>query len=176
MRIRTRGALVPALLLLVSSAGGAAAAEREVFPFPVHARTLANGLQVVAIPFDSPGIVAYVTVVRTGSRDEVEPGNDGLNRPYHRGGGYLSWRQISTDYLHREGYVRHWDERAQAPWLWNAQRRHFISYDDPQSLRAKAAFVREQGLGGIMYWEHATDADEQLLDAVDAGLREAAKP
>lgn len=108
--------------------------------------------------------------------DEVEPGNDGLNRPYHRGGGYLSWREISTDYLHRDGYVRHWDERAQAPWLWNAQRRHFIGYDDPQSLRAKAAFVREKGLGGIMYWEHATDADEQLLDAVDAGLREAAKP
>lgn len=108
--------------------------------------------------------------------DEVEPGNDGLNRPYRRGGGYLSWRQISTDYIKRDGYVRHWDERAQAPWLWNAQRRHFIGYDDPQSLRAKVAFVREKGLGGIMYWEHATDVDEQLLDVVDASLRAKARP
>ena len=54
------------------------AAAADVFPFPVHQRTLANGLKVMAVPFDSPGIVAYVTVVRTGSRDEVEPGHSGF--------------------------------------------------------------------------------------------------
>ncbi len=104
--------------------------------------------------------------------DEVTPANDGLNQPYGRGGGYLSWRQISTDYLHRDGYVRHWDAQAQAPFLWNAKTRHFISYEDPQSLRAKTAFVREKGLGGIMYWDHGQDVDEQLLDVVIDGLRE----
>lgn len=103
--------------------------------------------------------------------DEVEPDNDGLHQRYHQGGGFLTWREISRDYSKRDGYVRHWDEQAQAPWLWNAQRRHMISYDDPQSLRAKAAFARERGLGGIMYWEHGLDDDEQLLDAVAAGLR-----
>ena len=44
----------------------------------MHQKKLANGLQVMAIPFDSPGIVAYVTVVRTGSRNEVEPGHSGF--------------------------------------------------------------------------------------------------
>jgi zinc protease len=50
----------------------------KVFPHPVHQTVLENGLKVVAVPFDSPGIVAYWTVVRTGSRNEVEPGKSGF--------------------------------------------------------------------------------------------------
>lgn len=50
----------------------------EAFPFPVHETVFDNGLKVVAIPYDSPGTVAYFTVVRTGSRQEVEPGHSGF--------------------------------------------------------------------------------------------------
>lgn len=103
---------------------------------------------------------------------EVGAHNHGLNQPFGRDGGFLSWRELSTDYVDRQGFVRHWDAQAQAPFLWNAQSRRFISYDDPQSLRAKAAFVRKRGLGGIMYWEHRQNADEQLLDVVREGLRQ----
>jgi len=49
-----------------------------VFPYPVTTRVLDNGLKVVLVPFDSPGIVAYYTIVRTGSRNEVEPGLSGF--------------------------------------------------------------------------------------------------
>jgi zinc protease len=78
-RPRARGlATSAALFLALAAAAAAQTSERQALPFPVHARTLANGMQVVAIPFDSPGIVAYVTVVRTGSRDEVEPGHSGF--------------------------------------------------------------------------------------------------
>jgi len=67
-------------LLALAAIGGAApaAAAGGLFPFPVHEKVLANGLKVVVIPFDSPGIVAYYTVVRTGSRNEVEPGHSGF--------------------------------------------------------------------------------------------------
>ena len=50
----------------------------DVFPFPVHEKTLANGLRIVTIPYDSPGLVAFYLIVRTGSRDEVEPGHSGF--------------------------------------------------------------------------------------------------
>lgn len=53
-------------------------APADIFPFSVQQKTLGNGLQVVVVPFDSPGTVAYYTVVRTGSRDEVEPGKSGF--------------------------------------------------------------------------------------------------
>jgi zinc protease len=67
-------------LLAVSSLAGAAekGASGDVFPFKVYKQTLDNGFKMVVIPYDSPGTVAYYTVVRTGSRDEVEPGHSGF--------------------------------------------------------------------------------------------------
>ena len=58
-------------------AGPAAAADRA-FPFAVQEKVLANGLRIYAIPCDSPGIVSYYSVVRTGSRQEIEPGRSGF--------------------------------------------------------------------------------------------------
>jgi len=51
---------------------------KPVFPYPVHKTVLDNGLTVLSVPFDSPGIIAYYTVVRTGSRNEVEKGLSGF--------------------------------------------------------------------------------------------------
>lgn len=48
-----------------------------VFPFETHRVRLDNGLTAYLIRAGSPGIVAYVSVVRSGSRDEVEPGRTG---------------------------------------------------------------------------------------------------
>ncbi len=41
-------------------------------------RRLRNGLQVISVHWPSPGIVAYYTMMRVGSRDEVEPGHSGF--------------------------------------------------------------------------------------------------
>ncbi len=56
----------------------AAPASAAAFPFPVHEEALASGLRVYVVPFDSPGLVAFYSVVRTGSRNEVEPGKSGF--------------------------------------------------------------------------------------------------
>src|SRR6187397_2692841 len=53
-------------------------ASNGAFPFPVTEKTLANGLQVYVVNYDSPGLVAYYSVVRVGSRNEVEPGKSGF--------------------------------------------------------------------------------------------------
>jgi zinc protease len=50
----------------------------KAFPFPVTEKTLPNGLKIYVVGFDSPGLVAYYSVVRTGSRNEVEPGKSGF--------------------------------------------------------------------------------------------------
>jgi zinc protease len=49
-----------------------------IFPFPVHRTQLPNGLTIMSVEYDSPGIIAYYTVVRTGSRNEIEPGLSGF--------------------------------------------------------------------------------------------------
>jgi chitinase len=100
---------------------------------------------------------------------EVEPAHHGVHQRYGRYVDALPWRDL-RGMAGRDGYARHWDAGAQAPYLWNATTRHFITYDDPQSLAAKAAFVRARGLGGMMYWEHRHDAGDELLDALREGL------
>lgn len=83
MHVRRIAALLCGLLALASLAGAAAPAKAgadagKVFPFPVSQQKLDNGLNVVVIPYDSPGTVAYYSVVRTGSRDEIEAGHSGF--------------------------------------------------------------------------------------------------
>jgi zinc protease len=48
------------------------------FPSAPRVRRLGNGMQVVTVRWPSPGIVSYYTLVRVGSRDEVEPGHSGF--------------------------------------------------------------------------------------------------
>ncbi len=57
---------------------GAVAMASSIFPYAYRKETLPNGLTVIMIPVESPGLVAYYSVVRTGSRDEVEPGKSGF--------------------------------------------------------------------------------------------------
>lgn len=101
---------------------------------------------------------------------KVTDAQQGLHQPFASEGGFVTWQEIARDHLGKGGFVRLWDEQAQAAWLWNEKDRRLISYEDPQALRAKADFVRERGLGGVMYWEQRTDPDEQLLDVVHAAL------
>jgi zinc protease len=53
-------------------------AQAKAFPFPTTEKTLPNGLRVFVVEYDSPGLVAYYSIVRTGSRNEVEPGKSGF--------------------------------------------------------------------------------------------------
>jgi zinc protease len=48
------------------------------FPFPTDEKVFGNGLRAYVVHVDSPGLVAYYSVVRTGSRNEVEPGKSGF--------------------------------------------------------------------------------------------------
>jgi zinc protease len=52
--------------------------EPGVFPYAAKVETLENGLKIVSIPLANPNIISYYTVVRSGSRNEVEPGKSGF--------------------------------------------------------------------------------------------------
>src|SRR5581483_3999670 len=98
--------------------------------------------------------------------DQVDPAHDGLYQPYGHYEGEHSWPELKRDFIDRNGYVRHWDRQAQAPWLWNPHTHAFITYDDPQSIAAKSAYVKALHVGGIMYWEVQQDPSGELLGAL----------
>ena len=80
----------------------------------------------------------------------------------------LSYTELQR-FLADPSYKRFWDDTAKAAYLYNGQ--ELISYEDPQSLAHKAAYVREKGLGGIMIWEYGHDLSGQLLEALHAALK-----
>ena len=50
----------------------------KILPYPIHTYDMPNGLRVVTVPYESPGIAAFYIIVRAGSRDETEPGKSGF--------------------------------------------------------------------------------------------------
>jgi len=52
----------------------ASAGQDGAFPYTIHREQLDNGLEVLIVPMPSDGLVSYWSIVRTGSRDEVEQG------------------------------------------------------------------------------------------------------
>jgi chitinase len=100
---------------------------------------------------------------------EVSSTNHGLFQPGKAARGvHFSYPELPN--LLAQGYVRYWDSAAGVPYLYNEQRRIFVTYEDPQSLAGKCTYVREHDLAGMMFWEYFNDTTGILLDAVHAGL------
>ena len=70
--------LLPVLAALAAASAAPMPDSSKAFPFPVEVHTLPNGLRVAFIGYDSPGLVAYYTLMRVGSRNEVEKGRSGF--------------------------------------------------------------------------------------------------
>ena len=58
---------------------------------------------------------------------------------------------------------RVWDAKSMVPFLADDTGRNFLSYDDPESVAAKGAYVMEHGLLGAMFWEYRGDTDDHAL-------------
>src|SRR4029079_5851501 len=82
-RVRTRYVLAVAaivavtLVLLYRSQAAGETGSGKLFPYASLVDALPNGLRLVTVPTDYPNMVALYTVVRAGSRDEVEAGKSG---------------------------------------------------------------------------------------------------
>jgi chitinase len=69
------------------------------------------------------------------------------------------------------GFVRYWDSAASAPYLYNAEKHIFVSYDDPESMAVKCRYITDHKLAGIMFWEYSSDSTGTLLKVIDQSLR-----
>ncbi|MEE1756351.1 glycoside hydrolase family 18 protein [Streptomyces sp. SP18CS02] len=104
----------------------------------------------------------------------VTGGGDGLGRPATGpapatyADGYEDYKALKK--LAGSGaYTVHRDRRGGHAWLFDGTT--LWTYDDPQVLRTKSAYVREHGLGGAMFWSLDGDtADGELITAVDRVL------
>lgn len=82
------------------------------------------------------------------------------------GTGSFDYSYIYDNFTAANGYVQSYDEVAEAAYLWNADTGVFISYDSPRSVTAKANYVKEHGLGGMLSWQIDGDNGD-LLNAMN---------
>lgn len=91
--------------------------------------------------------------------------NNGLLQPAETvGEGGPRYSDLTEEFLKAGGYTRYWDEDARAAYLWNG--RDFISYESPEAIAEKCRYVKDEGLLGLMYWEHGCDATHELLRVI----------
>ncbi len=108
----------------------------------------------------------------------VAPAGTGLFAPVNKKASKaltVSFAKLADGYIGKNGYARHWDAKAQAPYLWNAARQAFVTYDDEESVTAKCRYARQRGLAGVMFWEYHGDKDNRLLHAICRALPAAGK-
>lgn len=65
-------------VMLLIGMTAATQADEKILPYPIHQHKMANGLNVVTVHFDSPGLASLHIVVRTGARNEIEKGVTGF--------------------------------------------------------------------------------------------------
>lgn len=75
------------------------------------------------------------------------------------------------DYKSKNNLKYCWDDEAKASYLYNDD--IFVSYDDEKSLTEKSKYVKDNGLGGIMFWEYSLDLSLKLLSAIDEEINKA---
>ena len=100
---------------------------------------------------------------------------DSIDHGLYQGGKFLKgvgYKDFATYFSDSSGYKYFWDDKASAPFQYNAPKKLFATFDDKRSIRAKAEFVRNKNLGGIMFWELSQDLPRGgLVEEISKALR-----
>lgn len=88
--------------------------------------------------------------------------NNGLYQSF-RSGQSVPWNRIKDGCLRQGAYRQLRHQEAEVPYLYGNGA--FLSYDDPDSIAAKAELARRRGLGGVGFWELSQDAGGDLIQS-----------
>jgi chitinase len=75
--------------------------------------------------------------------------------------GDYDYDDIKKNYL--PTYTRYWDDESKVPFLFNAEKGMWLSYDDLQSNTVKNNYIVQQKLAGAMFWEFSCDRNVELI-------------
>lgn len=84
--------------------------------------------------------------------------------------GSIHYTEIASSYLQNDLFIKAYDQRAGVPYMVKTDGSEFISYDNPKSIIEKSAYIIDQGLAGMMYWENGHDTTGALVRAIRTGL------
>lgn len=103
--------------------------------------------------------------------------NDGLHQPFD-GTPSGTWSDPGvTDFVHVKNtlkpdpvYSSYWHDEATVPWLYSPSEQLFVSYENPESIKAKVQYAEQNGFGGVTFWEFYGDREGDLLASIHQHL------
>jgi len=103
---------------------------------------------------------------------EVADVNHGLyQRGKHSDG--VNYKSYDKELTKEKGFDYFWDEKTQAAYFYNKDKKVFATGDDKKSIRAKTKYVKDQHLQGIMFWELTLDNyADGLVNEIDKVKRD----
>ena len=63
------------------------------------------------------------------------------------------WQIVELLEEHPDLYQVYWDDQAKASYIYNAADGTLISYESPEALQYRLDYIKDLGLGGVMFWE-----------------------
>lgn len=94
--------------------------------------------------------------------------NNGLYNTFTSSGA-IAYDKVVSNYLNNSSFTSYYNAKAKVPWLYNGS--VFISYDDADSIAAKAGYVKSNNLAGACAWELSQNKNGVLLNALYANLK-----
>ena len=98
--------------------------------------------------------------------EKVQPVNNGLFQSgvFKRA---VAWKNFKSYFTKEKGFKEYYDPAAGAWYQYSPREKQFATYDNRASVKAKTAYARSTGLGGIMFWQLTSDTYKHgLLDAI----------
>jgi len=80
--------------------------------------------------------------------------------------GCIPYSVLEEHYIDKFGYTRFFDVPSGASYLYSESEKAFISYDDPASVKEKAAYAQKMKLKGLICYEYTHDTSLTLLKDV----------
>lgn len=80
----------------------------------------------------------------------------------------IHYTTIYQTYMKDSSYKKIYDESTGAYYLSNGE--YFITYDDPKAIELKCDLIKQNNLGGIMFWDYGSDTTGTLLKEVAYGI------
>jgi chitinase len=78
---------------------------------------------------------------------------------------------IKDSLVNQKGYKLYRDTIAQVPYIYNADTKTIISFDDEESVAVKCKYMMNKKMAGVMFWEYDSDKKQYLLNAINETLR-----
>ncbi len=90
-----------------------------------------------------------------------------------RAAGVNAWYDVVKVLENDSSFIKYRDQYSKVPYLYSSSKQEFYTYEDEVSAQERAQFIKDKGMGGIIFWELSADtridkgdADKSLLTAI----------